>query len=60
MQFFTETMGSPWLFGFPAIMAECFGGLALLVGVLTRLAALSVAMVMLVADGPVTSRTAFL
>lgn len=49
MQYFTETMGIPWLFGFLAIMAEFFGGLALLTGALTRLAALGVGMVMLVA-----------
>jgi putative oxidoreductase len=49
MQFFTETMGIPWLFGFLAIMAEFFGGLALLAGALTRLAALGVGIVMLVA-----------
>ena len=49
LQFFTETMGIPWLFGFLAIMAEFFGGLALLIGALTRLAALGVGIVMLVA-----------
>jgi putative oxidoreductase len=49
MQFFTETMGIPWLFGFLAVLAEFFGGLALLVGALTRFTALSIAVVMLVA-----------
>ncbi len=49
MQFFTETMGLPWLVGFLVIMAECFGGLALIAGLLTRVAAFGVGLVMLVA-----------
>jgi putative oxidoreductase len=49
MQFFTETMGIPWLFGFLAIVAECAGGLALIAGAFTPLAALGVGTVILVA-----------
>ena len=49
MQFFTGTMGIPAVFAFLAIMAESVGALALILGVLTRLAALGIAVVMVVA-----------
>lgn len=49
MEFFTGTMGIPWIFAFLAIMAEFFGGLGLLSGLLGRVAAAGVAAVMLVA-----------
>lgn len=42
MQWFTDTMQIPWLFGFAAILAESLGGIALIVGFGSRLAALGV------------------
>ncbi len=47
--FFTETLGIPALFAFLVIIAEFFGALALIVGLLTRIAALGVGVVMAVA-----------
>lgn len=49
MQFFTGTLGIPWVLGLLAIVAEFFGGLGLISGLLGRLAALGVGSVMLVA-----------
>jgi len=49
MQFFTDTMGIPWIFGFLAIAAEFLGGLGLVVGLTTRLAAFGVGVTLLVA-----------
>jgi putative oxidoreductase len=49
MSFFTETMHIPALFAFLAIMAEFLGGLGLIFGALTRLAAFGIAATMLVA-----------
>jgi putative oxidoreductase len=49
MQFFTEQMGIPWIFAFLAVMAELLGGLGLIVGAFTRIAALGVGSTMLVA-----------
>jgi putative oxidoreductase len=49
MGFFTEGMGIPWVLAFLAIVAEFFGGLGLLVGLLGRVAALGVGSVMVVA-----------
>lgn len=49
MGFFTETMGIPALFAFLAIMAESLGGLALALGLFSRIAALGVGVTMLVA-----------
>lgn len=46
MQFFTETMGIPWILGILAIVAEFFGGLGLVTGTLGRVAALGVGAVM--------------
>ncbi len=49
MKFFTETMHIPALFAFLAIAAEFAGALALIAGVLSRVAALGIASVMMVA-----------
>lgn len=49
MQFFTGTLGIPWVFGVLAIIAEFFGGLGLISGLLGRVAALGVGSVMVVA-----------
>ena len=49
MGFFTETMHMPALFAFLAIAAEFFGGLGLILGLLTRVAAFGIAVNMLVA-----------
>jgi putative oxidoreductase len=46
MNFFTETMGLPWLVGFLVIVIESFGALALILGFATRLAALGLIAVM--------------
>lgn len=49
MGFLTGTVGAPWLFAFLAILAESVGGFMLILGLGTRLAALGVGSVMLVA-----------
>ena len=49
MQFFTQMMGIPVVFAFLDIIAEFFGGLGLIAGLLGRVAALGVAVVMTVA-----------
>lgn len=49
MTAFTQNMGFPWIFAFLAIMAESFGALGLIVGLLGRVAALGVLCVMIVA-----------
>ena len=49
MGFFTGELGIPALFAFLAIFAEFAGSLALIAGVLSRIAALGVGFVMLVA-----------
>lgn len=49
MGWFTQTMHIPALFGLLAIVAEFFGPLALVAGLLTRPAALGIAAVMVVA-----------
>jgi putative oxidoreductase len=46
---FTSQMGIPAVFAFLAIAAEFFGGLGLIFGLLTRVAALGIASVMVVA-----------
>jgi len=51
MTFFTENMGVPWIFALAAVLTEFFGGLALIAGIGTRLAALGVGTTMLVAAG---------
>lgn len=49
MGFFTETLGIPWIFAFLAIIAEFFGALGLISGLLTRVAAFGLACVMVIA-----------
>ncbi len=49
MNYFTQTFGAPWIFALLAILAESVGGLMLIAGLGTRLAALGVGGVMLVA-----------
>jgi len=49
MRFFTVQMGIPAVFAILAIAAEFFGGIGLIVGFLTRIAAFSIAVDMLVA-----------
>src|ERR1043165_3040250 len=49
MGFFTGGMHIPALFAFLAIVAEFFGGLGLILGFLTRIAALGIAVNMIVA-----------
>ena len=49
MGFFTQTMHIPAAFAFLAIAAEFFGGLGLLLGLLSRVAAFGIAATMLVA-----------
>lgn len=49
MGFFTGTMHIPAVFAFLAIAAEFFGGLGLILGLLTRVAAFGIAVNMLVA-----------
>ena len=49
MSAFTGGMGIPAMFAFLAIAAEFFGGLGLIAGLLTRIAALGIVCVMLVA-----------
>ena len=49
MQFFTQNMHIPAVFAFLAIMAQFLGSLGLIVGLLTRVAAFGIAVVMLVA-----------
>jgi putative oxidoreductase len=49
MGFFTRAMHIPALFAFLAIAAEFFGGLGLIVGLLTRIAAFGISVNMLVA-----------
>ncbi len=51
MGFFTGTMHIPALFAFLAIVAEFFGGLGLILGFLTRIAAFGIATNMVVAIG---------
>ena len=49
MQFFTTQMGIPAVFAFLAIAAEFLGGIGLIVGFLSRIAAFGIAVNMLVA-----------
>jgi putative oxidoreductase len=59
MQFFTETMHIPAFFAFLAICAEFFGGLGLIFGFLTRIAAFGIAANMVVAVAMVHSHVGF-
>src|SRR5689334_2721580 len=49
MSYLTGTIGAPWIFALLAILAESVGGLMLVAGAGTRVAALGVGGVMLVA-----------
>lgn len=49
MQFFTETMGIPWIFALAAILAESVGGLMLILGLGARLASALVGITLFVA-----------
>lgn len=49
MQWFTDTMHIPWIFGFAAILAETVGAVALLLGLASRVAAASLAIVFVTA-----------
>jgi putative oxidoreductase len=59
MGFFTGTMHIPAPFAFLAIAAEFFGGLGLIIGFLTRIAAFGIAVNMLVAIATVHSGFGF-
>src|SRR5215472_6262566 len=59
MGFFTGTMHIPAPLAFLAIVAEFFGGLGLIFGFLTRIAALGIAVNMLVAIATVHSAVGF-
>lgn len=59
MHWFTETMHIPWTLGFAAILAETVGGLALLVGLASRAAALAVAAVFATAIATVHAQHGF-
>jgi putative oxidoreductase len=59
MGFFTGTMHIPTLFAFLAIAAEFFGGLGLILGFLTRIAAFGIAVNMLVAIAMVHANFGF-
>jgi len=49
MQFFTQVLGIPAIFAFLAIMAQFLGGIGLIVGFLSRIAAFGIGADMLVA-----------
>lgn len=49
MNFFTETMGIPWVFAFAAVVAESLGAFCLIVGCLSRVASLAIGITMMVA-----------
>lgn len=59
MRFFTGTMHIPAFFAFLAIVAEFFGGLGLIAGFLTRVAALGITANMLVAIAKVHGSVGF-
>ena len=59
MGFFTDVMHIPVLFAFLAITAEFFGGLGLMLGLLTRIAALGIFSNMVVAIAMVHHRFGF-
>jgi putative oxidoreductase len=57
--YFQSSLGVPPALGVLAALTECFGGLAVFVGLLTRLAALGLIVVMLVAVAKVHWRNGF-
>lgn len=46
MNFFTQTMGLPWILSFLVIVGEFFGGVALIIGLLSRVFAAIVGVIM--------------
>ena len=59
MGFLTQTIGLPWLVAALVIVIELFGSLALILGVLTRPAALGIAAVMVGAVATVHAKVGF-
>ena len=59
MGYFTQTLHIPYVFGLLAIVAESFGALAVIAGLLTRPAALAIGVVMAVAALMVHRRYGF-
>jgi len=59
MHAFTQDMGLPWIVGLLVMVAELLGSLALLVGFLTRLAALGIGCVMVGAIALVHAHNGF-
>jgi len=59
MGYFTGTMHIPWIFGLLAILAEFLGGLGLILGLLTRVAAFGISVNMLVAIATVHAANGF-
>lgn len=59
MQFFTETMGIPYIFALLAIVAEFVGGVGLILGLFSRIAALGIGVTMLVAAMMVHAQNGF-
>ncbi|MBI3992036.1 MAG: DoxX family protein [Candidatus Lambdaproteobacteria bacterium] len=59
MAAFTDNMKIPWIFALLAIIAESFGALGLIVGLLGRVAALGVGCVMVVAIFKVHTKHGF-
>jgi putative oxidoreductase len=59
MQFLTSGMHIPWIFALFAILIEFFGGVALVLGIYTRVAALLVGLELLVAAWMVHLKNGF-
>lgn len=59
MHWFTETMHIPWILGFAAIGAETLGGLALIFGFASRIAALGVGAVFVTAAATLHAQHGF-
>lgn len=59
MQFFTQAMHIPAVFAFLAIFAEFLGGIGLILGLLSRIAAIGIGINMLVAICLVNSHVGF-
>jgi putative oxidoreductase len=59
MEFFTGTMGLPWIAAFLVIVAEFLGSIGLIAGFLTRLSAVGIGAVMIGAIATVHARHGF-
>ncbi len=59
MQYFTNTLGMPRLLGWVAILGEFFGSIAVVLGLFTRLAALGLMVMMVVASIRVNLKPGF-